>query len=185
MQIVNICIQSRSPPRRTLIYISPESTCRNQVCTSQSGHDISAEQSTGSTGLHRRTKVSANPTATTSTTTPHFSGPTFATPVYGTTDAVGLGLRNVTLVPLADELLPSTGTEILYFAHTCPNSVVKTLVRRRSVTCRFVSMLMVKLRTVDTRTRIQARLVRAGGDVGQDAGLPHAVAVLVCVRAVY
>ena len=46
-------------------------------------------------------------------------------------------------------------------------------------------MLMGRVHTVDIRAGVRARLVRAGGDVGQDARLPHAVAVLVCVRAVY
>jgi hypothetical protein len=51
---------------------------------------------------------------------------TLATPpVEGT--IVGVGGVKVTFVPFAEELLPTTGTEMLNLEQTSPNSVVKAI----------------------------------------------------------
>lgn len=52
-----------------------------------------------------------------------------ADPVYGTTLPPGEG--GTTVVPFAEELLPTTGTVILNFSQTSPNNVVKALPSRQ------------------------------------------------------
>lgn len=61
-----------------------------------------------------------------------------ADPVYGT--MLPLGEGGVTVVPFAEELLPTTGTLILNFEHTSPNNVVKA-----SQPCQFQSQLSTQL----------------------------------------
>lgn len=83
----------------------------------------------------------------------------------------------VTLLPFG--VPPVTGTEMLNFWHTLPNSSVKTATI--SIPSEETSSLKL---TIKIRSRILTALIRASRDVRQDASLADAVAVLIRIRAV-
>lgn len=83
----------------------------------------------------------------------------------------------VTLLPFG--VPPVTGTEMLNFWHTLPNSSVKTA--KHQYPCPKTSSISL---TIKIRSRILTALIRASRDIRQDASLADAVAVLVCIRAV-